>query len=97
MTRDSYNRFLRSETYRDSLASAKKKVFSSKLLIQASHFLFFITKKISCLYLNIIGSLAMLLIFYLKKYSRSFFRNNNERKKNPTPLFVNVMFFAIFE
>ncbi len=26
MTRDSYNRFLRSDTYRESLASAKKKV-----------------------------------------------------------------------
>ncbi len=26
MTRDSYNRFLRSDTYKESLASAKKKV-----------------------------------------------------------------------
>ena len=29
MTRDSYNRFLRSDTYRDCLASAKKKVYST--------------------------------------------------------------------
>lgn len=27
MTRDSYNRFLRSDIYRDSLVSAKKKVY----------------------------------------------------------------------
>ena len=32
MTRDSYNRFLRSEAYRDSLASAKKKVLKNFVL-----------------------------------------------------------------
>jgi regulator of G-protein signaling len=30
MTRDSYNRFLRSEIYRESLVNAKKKVSSTK-------------------------------------------------------------------